>query len=62
MKRSLTRDGAILTTAIVWGTIDILFFGARPVVMSLVTAVFLAPAALHLDEARRARRGEKEDE
>lgn len=53
MKRSLTRDGAILAVAIAWGTIDILWFGARPIVMSLVTAVFLSPAALRIDEARR---------
>jgi hypothetical protein len=63
VKPSLTRDGAILATAIVWGTTDILFFGARPVVMSLVTAVFLAPVALRLDEARRIMKGQdKEDE
>jgi hypothetical protein len=58
VKRSLTRDGLILAVAIAWGTTDILFFGARPVVMSLVTAVFLSPVALRFDEARRALKGE----
>lgn len=54
--------------AIAWGTIDILFFDARPIVMALVTSVFLSPAALRFDEARRALKGEpprkaaKEDE
>lgn len=62
MKRSFTRDGVILAVAIAWGTTDILFFGARPVVMSLVTAVFLAPAALHLDEARRGRKESDKEE
>ena len=62
MKRSLTRDGVILAVAVAWGTTDILFFGARPVVMSLVTAVFLSPAALRFDEARRAMKGQDKKE
>lgn len=57
MKRSLTRDGAILATAIAWGTTDILFFGARPIVMSTALAMFLSPAALRFDEARRLLKG-----
>lgn len=58
MKRSLTRDGVIVATAIAWGTIDILFFGARPIVMSTALAMFLTPAALRFDEARRILKGE----
>jgi hypothetical protein len=52
----------ILATAIVWGTADLVFFGARPIVMSLVTAVFLSPAALRFDEARRAMKGQDKEE
>lgn len=62
MKHHLTRDGVILAVAVIWGTTDILFFGARPIVMSLVTAVFLSPAALRFDEARRALKGQDKEE
>ncbi|HVE28337.1 MAG TPA: hypothetical protein VNC22_23175 [Sporichthya sp.] len=47
----------ILATAIAWGTTDILFFGARPIVMSTALAMFFSPAALRFDEARRLLKG-----
>lgn len=62
MKRSLTRDGVIVLTAIIWGTTDIIFFGARPIVMSTALAMFLSPAAMRLDEARRLLKGQDKKE
>jgi hypothetical protein len=45
-----------------WGTWEIGWLGARPQVLSLVTAVILAPAAIELDAQRRkSREPPKED-
>ena len=61
MKRSLTRDGAILAFAIAMGTFEIILGGARPAVLTFLGALFVSPIPLHLDAARRERK-DKEDQ
>ena len=62
MKRSLTRDGAILAFAITMGTFEIVLGGARPGVLTFLAALFVSPIPIRLDEARQKRKREEEAE
>lgn len=53
----LTRDGAILTAALAWGTFEIVYGGARSAVLTLVGTLLVTPVALRLDDARRSKTG-----
>jgi len=60
VKRTLTRDGAILAFAIAMGTFEIVLGGARPAVLTFLAALFVSPIPIHLDAARRERKQEEE--
>jgi hypothetical protein len=54
--RRLTRDTIILIVAILWGTFEIGFGGARPEVLILVGSMLVAPPVMRIDEAIRERK------
>lgn len=60
MKLRVTRDGAIIAAALLWGTFEIVLGGARAQVLTLVSTILLAPVALAFDAHRRQQR-DKDD-
>lgn len=52
----VTRDGAILTFALIGGCYEITIGGARPSVLTFLSGLLLSPLALRFDEARREKR------
>lgn len=52
----VTRDGAIVTFALVLGCYEVILGGARPTVLTFLSGLLLSPLALRFDEARREKR------
>lgn len=51
--RRFQRDSVIVAAGVVWGTAELLVFGARPAALTFITSVLLSPLVLRYDEARR---------
>jgi hypothetical protein len=49
----ITRDVAIITFALGFGAIELLFLGARTSALTFLGGLLLSPLVLHYDEARR---------
>lgn len=62
MNLRVTRDGLIATAAVALLAYEVIFGGARPVVLTALTSLLLSPVVLRADEARRTRRGNTEEE
>lgn len=58
--RSISRDGAIVTFALLAGGYEILAGGARPSVLTFLTGLLLTPVVLRADESRKEREKEPE--
>lgn len=58
----VTRDGLIATAALALLAYEIVFGGARPAVLTVLSSLLLSPVVLRADEARRTRRDTKEGE
>ena len=54
MKYRLTRDTAIVGTALALLTFEIVLGGARATALTALTGILLSPIALRFDEARRS--------
>lgn len=53
----VTRDGVILTFAIVAASFEITLGGARPSVLTFLSGVFFSPFIMRIDERNRDRYG-----
>lgn len=52
----------ILSVGLVWGTIELLFLGARPYALTFITGIILSVPARLIDKARRIAKIVTEDE
>jgi hypothetical protein len=52
-RHRVTRDVAIITFALGFGAIELLFLGARTSALTFLGGLLLSPLVLHYDEARR---------